>query len=336
MSYALGSIIGSLVGDAAGVTLEFYKGGAIDEAIAEKAMRMPGGGTLNVAPGQISDDGELTMALYNALKKSMSGGVDLVEYPIEAVATAYSEWHSSLPFDCGMTCGRAFGFFKCAESMQHNAAKYSILSEANGALMRCTPIPALFYKLSYAKIAEYAVLDASLSHPSEICKNCNALYCVAIAYLIKNYSMGRAERARGAIDLIDSWNTWSPYTIHPKVQSWLEDSKKDKYDGDCRVNIGHVKHAFILAMHFLRKCASYEDAIKQTLMMGGDTDTNACIVGGMMGALHGYGFIPDYMKGPVLKFDPVTWNVKESLLGYNRPGIYRPFNVVRDRLNDLL
>lgn len=324
MSSSICAILGALVGDAAGVTLEF-RGGVIDEREALNAMRMPGGGRLSVAPGQISDDGELTLALYGALTSWMTKKNDsnILEFPMEDVAAAYSEWHTSNPFDCGMTCGRAFGFFKSAANMQEKAVRYSIASEANGALMRCTPIPALLHRIRpYQTIAEFAALDASLSHPSDVCKDCNALYCVAIAYLLNNNNLPISERSSGALRLVES------YQSHPKVLGWLEDSKNDISSFNCRINIGHVKHAFTLAMHFLRKCTSYDDAIKQTLMMGGDTDTNACIVGGMMGALHLHvhesGGIPDYMLEPVLKFDPVTWTTSpKMLIGHNRPAKYR-------------
>lgn len=40
------------------------------------------------------------------------------------------------------------------------------------------------------------------------------------------------------------------------------------------------------------------------LLEGGDTDTNACIVGGMIGAAVGLGNIPEKMKGPMLSFKP--------------------------------
>ena len=51
---------------------------------------------------------------------------------------------------------------------------------------------------------------------------------------------------------------------------------------------------------------------------GGDTDTNAAIVGAMMGALWGASHIPAYMSGPVLAFDPVGCPV-----GNRRPAVYR-------------
>ena len=56
------AIWGALVGDACGATLEFYDD-EITEEIARRAMTMPGGGSLRVGCGQITDDGELTLAL---------------------------------------------------------------------------------------------------------------------------------------------------------------------------------------------------------------------------------------------------------------------------------
>jgi len=36
------------------------------------------------------------------------------------------------------------------------------------------------------------------------------------------------------------------------------------------------------------------EAIRQTLLLGGNTDTNACIVAGLCGALHGASALPDH------------------------------------------
>ena len=41
-------------------------------------------------------------------------------------------------------------------------------------------------------------------------------------------------------------------------------------------------------------------ALQDTLSRGGDTDTNACIVGGMVGALNGVEAIPADMRATVL------------------------------------
>jgi ADP-ribosylglycohydrolase len=66
-------------------------------------------------------------------------------------------------------------------------------------------------------------------------------------------------------------------------------------------------------MHFLRNSKiGYEEAIRTTLLKGGDSDTNACIVGGLVACYHP---IPAYMWKPVLNFD---CTVEE----HKRPALY--------------
>lgn len=43
--------------------------------------------------------------------------------------------------------------------------------------------------------------------------------------------------------------------------------------------------------------------MRQIIKEGGDTDTNAAIAGGMIGALVGYKNIPEDLKQKVLNFD---------------------------------
>jgi len=47
-------------------------------------------------------------------------------------------------------------------------------------------------------------------------------------------------------------------------------------------------------------------ALRLTIQQGGDTDTNACIVGGLLGAAVGIKNIPSYMLNKVLTFDCLT------------------------------
>jgi ADP-ribosylglycohydrolase len=56
--------------------------------------------------------------------------------------------------------------------------------------------------------------------------------------------------------------------------------------------MGYIKHAFILAFYFLINYDGREDyfkwSIENAIKLGGDTDTNACIVGQMVGAIVGF------------------------------------------------
>lgn len=75
---------------------------------------------------------------------------------------------------------------------------------------------------------------------------------------------------------------------------------------------GFIKHGIVLSYYFLlrhdrvkfeEKKEFYYKAMRYTTQLGGDTDTNACIVGGMIGALVGFRNIPVYMIDKLLAFD---------------------------------
>ena len=69
------------------------------------------------------------------------------------------------------------------------------------------------------------------------------------------------------------------------------------------------------------------DALTDTLLRGGDTDTNACIVGGMSGALHGLHSIPAQLRDVVLARNSTS-------PGNARPDFLQPVNLLEkvDRL----
>ena len=82
---------------------------------------------------------------------------------------------------------------------------------------------------------------------------------------------------------------------------------------NCRERIGWLQRAIILSFYFLLRHQAYvkqsveskfyEEAIRQTIREGGDTDTNACIAGGMIGALVGVKKLNYDMYKKVLSFD---------------------------------
>jgi len=81
-------------------------------------------------------------------------------------------------------------------------------------------------------------------------------------------------------------------------------------------NAGWVKNAIILAYYYLLRYKEfiskpevygnrnfYHDCLRQVIKEGGDADTNACIVGGLLGALVGIKSIPEHMINKVVEFD---------------------------------
>lgn len=137
---ATGCLLGALCGDAAGATLEFLQHDPTVEEVTW-AMSMPGGGELEVAPGQITDDGELTLCLAQALVESEI-------FDLETVARNYAKWVESRPFDMGFTTSYSLGSYRdidvsqegYASVMRKSASNMCEGSKANGSLMRNTPL----------------------------------------------------------------------------------------------------------------------------------------------------------------------------------------------------
>ena len=141
---ALGGFEGALVGDAAGATLEFLGRKPTREQV-NWAMAMPGGGVWNVAPGQITDDGELALCLARGLAGKET-------FDLEAIARNYARWIDSNPFDIGNTTASSLGAYRegqwqqllakrgYAGVMRQAASDRCMASKANGSLMRISPL----------------------------------------------------------------------------------------------------------------------------------------------------------------------------------------------------
>lgn len=205
----MNAMLGALIGDAAGATLEFYNR-TITEEIALNAMTMPGGGPIRVGPGQITDDGELTLALWAALNKALSKDINTL---LLSVMKAYSDWYESCPFDIGQTCSLAFEeYYNLFENNENVSITDSTLiqaskdivysmnkhSEANGALMRATAIATWFATNTvYGPLdgAQFAKEDAKLSHPNLVCLETNAIYVFTLIHLLRGVSPHDALKA---------------------------------------------------------------------------------------------------------------------------------------------
>jgi ADP-ribosylglycohydrolase len=292
---ALGSVVGALIGDAAGGIFEFM-GRPPTHKEAEAALDLPGGGVFDLAPGQFTDDGEMTMALLGAIAKAKGA------YRQELAAQAYCEWEQSNPFDIGLATRSALRVPKtamnnpkslaqllCSQALEHNSA-----SKANGCMMRATPLGLAATGCNIEETIEMVTSDVVLTHPHKDCVDSTVAYVLALRHLIVHD--GDSE---GAIEIANTYLLDSNHL----VLGWLNQAIKGNIDPVTK-QIGFVKHGFTLAFHYLAFQYTYNEAIIQTLLKSGDTDTNACIVGGMIGAQTGYKKIPS--KPKYLLNDEVT------------------------------
>lgn len=130
-------------------------------------------------------------------------------------------------------------------------------SIGNGAMMRISPIGYLFD--NEKDIITNAKLATMPSHNTEEAINCATVIALIIFYLRKGLSKE---------EIIKRLN------IKIKYEEFI------KFNYTCKDTIDNCLYALFTSNNF-------EDSIKKVISYGGDTDTNACIVGSMAEALFG-------------------------------------------------
>jgi ADP-ribosylglycohydrolase len=266
---ALGCLYGQACGDALGTTLEFASPEKCLELYPKGLSDIIGGGAFVVQPGQVTDDTEMALALARSLLRER-------EYRPRKVREAYKRWAESHPIDIGGTTSSAL-----------RAGKLNLESEANGALMRVSPL-GVFLHACPSRALAFALgsADAALTHPNKVCTDASGIFAATIAYAI-NSGVMRGEDANKA-----AFNFAVSLAHAMDAKEAIEDlwaaEKQELYPHAT----GHVRVAFRLAFYHLLKTPSLEEALVDTVMRGGDADTNGAIVGALLGAVRGFNAIP--------------------------------------------
>mmetsp|Transcript_4594 Transcript_4594/g.6934 ORF Transcript_4594/g.6934 Transcript_4594/m.6934 type:complete len:335 (+) Transcript_4594:32-1036(+) len=298
-----GAIVGAWVGDALGAYLEFRHG--ITQADVEKALSLPGGGMHKVGPGQVTDDGELTCALIHGLLKGKG------TYNLNRIAAEYGKWIASRPFDLGNTIRkslpRASNLSQHQAEMVRRAARTS-QSQSNGGLMRASPLAVFLRHLSPQEVIQAVREEAVLTHTDSTIVSACCFYVLLIVNLINAHDPRSSYlQAKEAISSF----------CNPEFFEWLEMIEAESCNLPVNRNSGWGKIALVYSVRFLLEGKSFEEAMRSILIEGGDTDTNACILGALIGAARGLSGIPAEYTEKVL-----TWEPKKG--GIKRPSCLRP------------
>ncbi|GIQ86240.1 ADP-ribosylation/Crystallin J1, partial [Kipferlia bialata] len=238
----------------------------------------------------------------------LSRGDAISEGELEDVAKEYFQWIISRPFDCGNTIRTAFGGAPVMRAAKESSvsmattmtksARNSGHSKANGALMRESPLFLFCHSLvgsEYGRrvIHQIAALDCRLSHPNPTCVAASMAYVTAGAALVASAECTADARVELALRVakealsVAGGEGW-------EVKGWLEDAETATNSSEIGAwpMAGYVKHAFTLAFFMVKNKVPFEQAMHDVLILGGDTDTNAAIVGGLLGAFWGQDALP--------------------------------------------
>lgn len=142
-------------------------------------------------------------------------------------------------------------------------------SAGNGAMMRISPVA--FWFESEEEVVENAKKATMCSHNNEEAIDCAKIVALVIFFARKGFSKQEIQNKLGLKNI-----------KKPKIE---------KFNYLCKETLEICLFSFF-------ESESFEDCIKIALSFGGDTDTNACICGGMAEAFYG---IDENLKQSVKK-----------------------------------
>jgi ADP-ribosyl-[dinitrogen reductase] hydrolase len=265
LSRAQGCLLGQLSGDSLGSLVEFRTPEEIRRQYPHGLRELADGGTWNTIAGQPTDDSEMALALARTL-------VECETYDSERVRAAYIDWLDSRPFDCGRTVNRGL----------HGSTDFH--SQANGAMMRISPLGIFGARCGLEQVADWAKQDAEITHPNLVCAQANQLYAMAIARAIASEPTPQ--------QLFSAINSWGEHMeVDPTLLKAVR-AASEAAPGSYVSQQGWVLIAFQNALFQLLHASSLEEGVIDTVMCGGDTDTNAAIAGALLGAVYGRDAIP--------------------------------------------
>lgn len=276
-----GGLIGLLVGDALGVPYEFHAPEHIPplDQIEFDPPRGYDRAHAHVPPGTWSDDSAQALCLLaSLLDRGHLDSDDLAHRFVRWRDEGYLAVNGNV-FDIGITTSRAINAFR-AGTPATEAGPAGERDNGNGSLMRSLPL-ALWHTGSDAALVADARLQSRVTHGHLRSQLCCALYCLWARRILNATS--------------DPWHdaVAALRSLYPDGTPEREEIEESIQPDDVRLGggSGYVVDTLRSARMVLG-AGSYELVVKAAVSLGHDTDTTACVAGGIAGVRDGIAAIP--------------------------------------------
>ncbi|MGW7245006.1 ADP-ribosylglycohydrolase family protein [Streptomyces decoyicus] len=275
-----GAVVGSAVGDALGAPFEFGAAGVFSARFPDSgaADEMCGGGGWD--PGEATDDTQMAVLVAESLLER--GGPDLPD-----IFARFQRWAASGPKDVGLQTEDVLTNGMPWDRAATVHFQVNRRAAGNGSLMRATTSAVHFAPAGQQATMNAARRIAALTHGDRAAWEGTAVFHELIRVTLEGADplaalpdivglIDPAQRPRYATVLAPDW--------HP--------DQATEFNGAVWPCLGSAVWA-------LRTTATYEDAIRAAIDLGGDTDTVAAVTGGLAGACYGVDAIPARWTAPL-------------------------------------
>lgn len=275
-------LLGSIVGDALGVPVEFCQRnpGVTD---------MIGYGTYNQPPGTWSDDTSLSLCLMqNIIDRGNENDLmqKFVNYRDHGYLTPFGKM-----FDIGGATNQAITSFKSGIPANQCGGKNEA-DNGNGALMRIAPLAGILWSemdFIHRKKEIERVAAITHAHPR------SQLACIFyVEFLIKLFCNNDPIQALGkTIDNCKRYLSNTLYSAEFETYSRIFDESLLSANKGSIHSDGYVAHSLEAALWCFFNTDNFHDAVLQAVNLGGDTDTIAAITGAIAGVYYKIDDIPE-------------------------------------------
>ena len=256
---ALGAFLGLAVGDALGATVEFM---TEREIAAQYGVhrKMIGGGWLKLAPGQVTDDTQMSLCLGRSL-------VRYGELVLKDVCDEFAAWLVSGPADVGNTCRRGIKRYMVHGTTQ---GEFNDGDAGNGALMRILPLVLATFNRP-DRLEPWILAQNHITHHHPL----SDAACITFGKMIHALldEQGPDQVRAPADELVAQHRCFNFEPYNGMSSAYVVDTVKTVFDG-----------------YFASD--NFEDCLVRTINRGGDADTTGAIVGMLAGATWGVRAIP--------------------------------------------
>jgi len=256
---ALGAYLGLAVGDALGGTVEFMTKGEIETKYGMH-RKMIGGGWLHLAPGQVTDDSEMAMALGRSLVRRRG-------FDAKDVCDEFAAWLKTGPVDVGNTCRRGIRRYVIHGTVE---GVFCDGDAGNGAAMRNLPV-ALASLGRPQQMEAWTLAQCRITHHHPLSDDAALALARMVHGLLAGQGMKQARVEAKA--LVEKHRTFRFDHYHGLSSAYIVDTMQT-----------------VMHYYFLTDC--FSDCLIQTVNQGGDADTTGALAGMLAGATYGVDDIP--------------------------------------------
>lgn len=300
-SRMLGGLWGAVAGDALGVPVEFSSRAERDR---DPVTGVRGFGTYNQPPGTWSDDSSLLLCTVLSLTQQRLDLSDLGQRFVRYLTQAYMTPHGQV-FDVGTATMQAIERLRSGVAPEH-AGGTSVRDNGNGSLMRILPVALRFASESPEQLVAIAHRVSRLTHGHPRSQLGCGYLCLLVAQLLSGLPPRLAYEQTN--QLVRSLYRDAPWRDELPVFARLLSGQIETLPRESVSGSGYVISTLEASVYLLLRSSSYEQAVLAAINLGEDTDTTACVTGGLAGVWFGPAAIPaDWLTGLARRSELDAW-----------------------------